>query len=66
MAITLSEQVRNDTIRCGDDQFTLAAGERLQVRSGSVGSIDERLDEKVPAGKQWDVIVYVRVVETNA
>jgi len=64
MAITLAAMVRDDTVKTGDDQFILAAGKALKVETSPQGS--ELLNVEVPAGKQWDVVVYVRIVETNA
>lgn len=54
---------RNDLI--GDDDFELAAGETLQVRTGVPQSITTLLQEQVPAGKKWSVHIAVTISETD-
>ena len=42
----------------------LVAGKTLKIETSPAGA--ELLDAVVPDGKQWSVLVYVRVVETSA
>jgi len=47
------------------EEFQLSAGTRMQLRDNETGEIVNRLDEIVPAGKVWNVSVYVSVIETD-
>ena len=65
MAIELSitdEPAR--VLKVGDENFTLAAGKVLKVETNPDG--EELLTVEVPPGTQWDVVVYVSIVETTA
>jgi len=65
MAIDLSSnEVPSQTLKTGDDSFELAAGKSLKVETIPNGS--ELLNETVPEGKKWQVVVYVSIVETAA
>lgn len=50
----------------GNDDFTLSAGKRIQIRDNESGSIVNRLDVEVPAGKSWEVHIHMTVKETDA
>lgn len=47
----------------GDEDFTLTAGKSLKIESSPGG--DEHFDMTVPAGKTWNVRVFVRIEETS-
>lgn len=65
MAIILSEETRTaKTVRQGSDSFTLAAGKILKIETSPDG--EEILNETVPTGKVWTVIVSVHVREVDA
>lgn len=54
-----------EAIRNGSTEFNLSAGNKLQIRQNETGDIVYELDETVPAGKKWVVIISVRVAETD-
>ena len=66
MAVDLSTTnvYRHDKI-VGDDSFVLAADEKLVIKSGPQSTLIDRLNEKVPNGKSWNVTVYVEITETS-
>jgi hypothetical protein len=41
-------------------EITLSAGEKLEAKTG-----DDDFDESVPVGKEWAVIISIRVTETD-
>ena len=49
----------------GEETMELSAGQRLQIRSGSAGSIETHLDTECPTGKKWVVQIYVKIHESN-
>jgi len=51
----------------GTIRWTIAAGGRIRAQTKPQGGdTDDILDETVPAGKSWQVIVSVKIVETDA
>lgn len=65
MAIVLTEETRTaKTVKQGNDNFTLVAGKNLKIETSPDG--EEVLNETVPAGKSWTVIVSVHVREVDA
>ena len=65
MVIELDEtEVSARKILVGDDNQQLVAGKHLAV--GSYAPNDVWLDETVPEGKVWSVLVYVHIEETDA
>jgi hypothetical protein len=68
MAIDLTEQdVASHRMLVGDDNFELAAGEKVDVRKKVGGELVDVLPtQTVPAGKSWTVSVFVRITETDA
>ena len=64
MAIVLSEtEVTACTVFVGDDTFALVAGEKLRIQKGPAGSPTDVYFDTVPAGKTWNVTVYLRIDE---
>ena len=47
----------------GDTNFTLLAGETLKIETSPDG--DDILDIEVPAGKAWDVSIFVKIICTD-
>lgn len=66
MAIDFSTTsiARHDKI-VGDDEFTLAADEKLVVKIGPASAMVDILNEKVPNNKSWAVTVFVEIIETS-
>jgi hypothetical protein len=63
MAIVLLDQSISASLnRTGDDRFPMSEHDWLQIRNGS----NDVLRVQVPAGKKWDVHVFVTIVETDA
>lgn len=50
----------------GNENFDLAAGDRLQLRKRVSGEITDFLDETVPGSKSWNVIISVKIEESDA
>jgi len=51
----------------GTIRWTITAGGRIRVQTKPQGEdTDDVLDETVPAGKSWQVIMSVKIVETDA
>ncbi len=64
MAINLNILVVTaKTIFTGDDNFQLAAGKHLKVETSPNGV--DIYDGVVPAGKSWNVTVFMRIEESN-
>ena len=67
MAIVFTPmEVTEHTLYVGEDSFTLAADEKLVIKSGPTGAQVDHYNDKVPNNKSWVVTVFVRVVETSA
>jgi len=66
MAIILNEISLNRVGYIGNEIFYLPAGIKLRVRENSTGDWVDRLDAKVPNGKQWKVRVDLNITETDA
>lgn len=52
-------------LREGDEHLDLSAGKRFQIRHTD-GEVVVDLDEEVPAGKKWHIVVQVYISETDA
>lgn len=67
MAIELTSKTRPAvaarTLYSGSDRFNVAAGQLLRIETSPGGA--EILDVEVIAGKTWDVVVRVEVIETD-
>ena len=62
MTIPLNEQVIEvNRVLTGNDYFVVSSGDWLKIETTGV----ELLNETVPAGKQWGVVVTVRIEETE-
>ncbi len=67
MALTLARSTLHEERLIGMDVFTLAAGDKLQVRKQVAGEITDVLPaQTVPGGKQWTVTVYIKCLESDA
>ena len=65
MAIELGKtEVDAHNTLTGDNEFTVLAGQSLRVETSPDGS--DILNEECPAGKSWEVYVFVRITETDA
>ena len=62
----VTQRTYNDTYKVGFEEFTLPAGEYVQVRSGTAEPPVTRLEAQVPEGKTWKVRVSVDTTETSA
>lgn len=66
MAVDLTtEIVTHHKKMTGDDVFTLAADEKLVIKTGVAGALVDRLDERVPNGKSWTIEIFVRITEVS-
>jgi len=52
------------TMSGGTGYFSMAAGKTLKVETSPQG--EDLLNEQVPAGKVWTVVVSVSITETDA
>ena len=65
MAVELTEEnVVAYTQKVGDDTIELAAGQRLQIRSGTAGDPEVNLDYQAPEGGATATI-FVRITEPS-
>jgi len=49
----------------GSAEIIMPAGQRLNVRYGTVADPVDEVLEQVPAGKQWKVLVTIIIEETT-
>ena len=50
----------------GTVRWTMSAGGRIRIQTKEVGEdIDDILDETVPDGKNWQVILSIKILETD-
>jgi len=64
---TTTQAARAETShKAGGEIFTLSAGKQLQVRDNESGSVVNRLNETVPAGKAWTVTIDITIAEIDA
>lgn len=49
--------------RVGDSSFSLVAGKELKIETSPEG--DDLFANTVPANKQWDVTIYLRIDEID-
>jgi len=65
MTIDLSElNVTAKDVFTGDDTFELVAGKSLKIETSPDG--DDIYEGEVPAGKKWNVTVFLKIEETDA
>lgn len=67
MAIELNEQtIEASKVLYGNtNSIELSAGQGIRVQTGTLQSPDTQLMSAVPAGKQWSIYVYVKIIETD-
>lgn len=62
MAFTLNEQLLPvERVLSGVDSFSVIAGDRLKILNGGA----EVLNEKVPNGKKWQVVISLKIEESS-
>ena len=67
MPLTLTAQDHPaHIIKQGADIYTVAAGKRLQIRYQDGDGMVVVVDEKVPAGKTWEVSLSIHIKESDA
>lgn len=50
----------------GTVNWTVSAGGRVRIQTKEVGEdIDDILDETVPSGKSWQVVLSIKILETD-
>lgn len=65
MAMELSEtNVSACKVMSGGEIENLAAGKTIKIETSPEG--EEILEETVPAGKAWEVRIYISITETDA
>ena len=51
----------------GTVRWTVSAGGRVKIQTKEAGeTVDDILDETVPNGKNWSVILSINILETDA
>ena len=50
----------------GTVRWTVSAGGRVKIQTKEAGeTVDDILDETVPSGKNWSVILSINILETD-